>query len=1004
MKARSKSVKVKRKPAPVRSQSRAESRKVTSSTQFSALLETTLNSVDEGILIVDSSGCIIFHNKKFLTQWGVPQSLLRQKNDQAILKHVSSQVEEDSDPLQASMKVKGKSTKKESLDQIRLKDGRTFRRLSRPHSQGKKIVGRVWSFRDVTEEVKREAALTELKNRHELVVASFGRVVYDYDLVTGKVIWSGNVENVLGYFPHEMGLGNAWAEFIHEEDRQHTYDTLIQAKDSLSRYEVVYRCKTKVNGYAWIRDSGFFIGDQNNIAHRMVGEMEDITRQVQTEKEIRHLASFPLHNPEIVIEIKRDLSLNYANPSFYEAIRRLGLTDHYPFVAKEVMEMTELTNPWKIAVDVHVSGRIFNEKIYFLAEKEVIRIYAYDNTERIEAEKRISDLELTYKTLFESATDCILIIDLDENPGKIISANPAAASIYGYSLHEFLQLNLKDVDSHPQIGISFEERANQLKELGRQNFEVVHYHKDGSHIPLEVVATVIDVSEKKYLLAIERDISLRKKAEEEIQLQYRFIESLAAASPDIVYVYDIDSDKYVYANQNMADSYGYSIERLQAEGHKLMVLSLSPEDVAQIPDWIDLVKNARDNEVIETQFRLRTPDGIWRTFRCRESVFLRDDQNRVKQIIGSAHDITDKVAAESALRESEERFRTLHEAIFAGIAIHDKGIIMECNKGLSDLSGYSYSELIGLNGMEIVHPDDRPTVMQRMQGGDETPYDIRGLRKDGTIIELEIHGKSIPYKGRILRITEFRDITERKKVAEKILEQNARLQAITDDLKFKNEQLDEFTQIVSHNLRAPAGNIVSLTKFLQDPNYSGDHQEILNLLKDSGDIILNTLAELNEVLKIKQNKNIEKQELFFESVLLKVKNMMNVHIADTGASIERDFREAQSVVYPNIYLESIILNLLSNALKYKHPGRSPHIKFTSRQENGSIILEVSDNGLGIDLDRYGHQVFKLRKTFHQHPDSRGIGLFMIKNQVESLGGKVGVISAEGVGSTFTIIF
>jgi signal transduction histidine kinase len=103
-------------------------------------------------------------------------------------------------------------------------------------------------------------------------------------------------------------------------------------------------------------------------------------------------------------------------------------------------------------------------------------------------------------------------------------------------------------------------------------------------------------------------------------------------------------------------------------------------------------------------------------------------------------------------------------------------------------------------------------------------------------------------------------------------------------------------------------------------------------------------------------------------------------------------------------MESILLNLLSNALKYKHPERQPHVKFITRNTNGSVILEVSDNGLGINLDRYGHQVFKLRKTFHQHPDGRGIGLFMIKNQIEAMGGKIKVNSVEGEGSTFVITF
>ena len=970
---------------------------------FFTLLKSSLESVDEGILVVDRSEKIIFYNQKFLTLWSIPESLAKRGSDREALDFVLDQLV---DPQKFENRVRHlyKSIKEESHDEIELKDGRTFKRFSKPHFHGRKIVGRVWSFRDVTNRVNREKSLAELEKRYQLVVAAFGRVVYDYDLASGSISWSGNIQGVLGYLPEEIGDVNKWGELIHEDDRGNALAALHQSQKDFSKYEVTYRFKTKSNGYAWIKDTGFFLPDDNNVAYRMLGEMEDISRQVQTEKEIRHLASFPLYNPEIVLELKTDLSLNYANPSFYESIRRLGLSDHFPFVPNEIRDMAGLTNPWKIAADIRIGGRVFNEKAYYLVEKELIRIYAYDITERLDAERRISDLELTYKTLFENAPDCILIISLDDQPGKIISANPAAAAVHGYALHDFVKLNLKDIDREASTGVSFNQRAMSLMEKGKQNFEVVHYKKDGSLISLDVVASVIEVSGKRYMLSIERDNSLKKKAEEEIQLQYRFIESLASASPDIVYVYDLDLDKYVYANQHMADSYGYPVEQLKEEGHKLMSTVLAPEDIALIPDWIERLRNASDHDVIESQFRLRTPNGEWRTFRSRESVFMRDDNGQVKQLIGSANDITDKVTAENALRESEERFRALHEAMFAGIAIHNKGIIVECNRGLTALTGYSYMELIGFDAFNLIHPNDRHISREKMDKGDENPYDVRGIRKDGSVFELEVHAKTIPYKGMVLRIAELRDITERKKAAEKILEQNARLLAITNDLKFKNEQLDEFTQIVSHNLRSPAGNIVSLTKFLQDPRHDGDKQEILNLLKDSGDIILSTLSELNEVLKIKQNKNIEKQELEFDKVLEKVKHMMNVHVAETAASIDFDFSNAPIISYPNIYLESILLNLLSNALKYKHPDRQPYVKFSSRNINGSVILEVSDNGLGINLARYGHQVFKLRKTFHQHPDSRGIGLFMIKNQIEAMGGKIKVNSKEGEGTTFIITF
>jgi PAS domain S-box-containing protein len=843
---------------------------------FSALLTSSLESVNHGILVLNLERKIIFCNQQFQALFNIPKTLTTSGSDEKIMNWVLDQVETTPafmERIQSIMDDEGA----ESFDRIQLKDGRIFNRLTKPHRMNETIVGRVWSF-------------------------------------------------------------------------------------------------------------------------------QDITTQEQFERDIRHLASFPLHYPEIIIEITRDGTLSYGNPAFYEAIRRLGLADHTPFIPHDFKALSRQQGPWKNTTEVLVKNRTFNEKIFYLPEKDLIRIYAFDLTDRLEAEKQKSNLEITYKTLFESATDAITMVDMSRDFGRIVSANPAAAVMHGYSLMEFLQLNVRDIDAGGDDQLTFTERLKNFNKDSRQHLEVRHFRKDGSVFPLEVVASLIDISGDKFMLLVARDISLRKKNEEEIKRQYKFIESLSAASPDVVYVYDVELDRYVYGNQRLADTYGYPLEELLEKGHGIMLGVLHPEDAAKIPGWIEQLSKAKDGEVIESHFRLRKADGTWRTLRSRESVFLRNARGKVKQFIGTSLDITEQLAAEEALRESENRFRALHEASFGGIAIHNMGIIVECNAGLSQISGYSYQELIGFNGLNLVHPDDRAMVLERIKAQVETPYDARGLRKDGSVYSLEVKGKAVPYQGQILRVTEFRDVTDRVKAAEKMIEQNDRLQAIAEDLKFKNEQLDEFTQIVSHNLRAPAGNIVSLSDFLMTEQTQAERDQTLELLKQSGKNILNTLAELNEVLKIKQSKNIEKRLLEFETVFVRTCQMLNAHISNMGARVERNFDEAPRMEYPHIYLESIFLNLLSNALKYSDPARVPNIRFKTYYLNERIVLEVADNGLGINLERYGHQIFKMRKTFHNHPDSRGIGLFMIKNQVEAMGGQIMVTSAEKEGTTFRIIF
>lgn len=844
---------------------------------FNALLTSSLESVNHGILILDLKSKITFFNKQLQTLFEIPEALAASGKDKATLDWILGRIETTPEFMHRVEAIMTE-LEAESNDRIMLKDGRVFSRYTKPHYLKSKIVGRVWSF-------------------------------------------------------------------------------------------------------------------------------QDVTAQELSEREIRHLASFPLHSPEIILEVNRNGALSYGNPAFYEAVRRLALPDHTAFLPTEALMFPPQSSSWKSTAELVVKGRTFSLKIFYLPEKELTRIYAFDLTERLEAEKQKSDLELTYKTLFESATDAIMLIDVDENSGKILSANQASANMYGYSLQEFLKLRLQDLDViEPGVHITYEERLSLILKNQRQTFEVLHRKKDESLLPLEAVASVFELSGKRVQLAILRDITARKKAEEEIKLQYRFIESLAAASPDVVYVYDLEEEKYVYGNERMAEAYGYPLPQLLEGGHTLMTPSLHPEDGEKVPVWANQLRHARDGEVIESRFRLKTSMGGWRTFQSREAVFVRNSNGSVKQIIGTSIDITMQVQVEEALRESEQRFRALHEASFGGIAIHDMGIIVECNTGLSRLTGYSYQELVSFNGLHLIHPDDRAIALEKIKLQDEHPYDVRGIRKDGSVYALEIKGKPAPYRGKMMRVTEFRDITERVKAAENIKEQNTRLQAIAENLRFKNQQLDEFTQIVSHNLRAPAGNIVSLSEFLAAEQKPEEREKIMSLLKHSGSSILTTLTELNEVLKIKQAKNIEKQNLSFNDVYQRTCQMLNAQITATHATLQSDFTQAPTIQYPHIYLESILLNLISNALKYYDAARPLHIACRTYMHHGRICLEVADTGLGINLERYGHQIFKMRKTFHHHPESRGIGLFMIKNQIEAMDGKITVESREGQGSVFKIIF
>jgi len=628
-----------------------------------------------------------------------------------------------------------------------------------------------------------------------------------------------------------------------------------------------------------------------------------------------------------------------------------------------------------------------------------------DITEIKARELERDDWKIRYDLLSSSAG--LVVYDYAIATGSIIWSG-SIWDVLGYSSAEMGDINTWSELIHPddrQQAFTKLEIAEQgltpyevIYRFRKKSGEYLHMHDKGFFLPNE--------QGKAYrMLGVMQDISQQKRSEELIRENNIFRESIANTMPGVLFVFDLENKRNIYRNRMI--NLGYSDAEIKAMGYSMLPALCHPDDLKTLPQWTDEPFGC----LKESTFRLRAKSGEWRWFMSSNTVFQKNDQGNVTQVIGILLDVTQQKEAEENLRhaltelkESEQRFRTLQTASFGGIGLHDQGYILDCNQGLCDLTGYTRDELIGTNGLLLFAPECQADVLAKVRSGDERPYDTEAVRKDGTRISVEVQGKNLPYKGKTIRVSEFRDITERKKTESKILEQNARLTGLTEELKNKNEQLEEFTQIVSHNLRSPVGNILTLLNFFEEAHNPDEKTEYLRLLKESGANALNTLHELNEVLKIKQNRKIEKQELQFRQVLATVKGMLSATINEVGASIQENFVEAPVIHYPKIYLESILLNLLSNALKYVVPGRAPLIQFKSYLSNNQLILEASDNGLGINLERYGHQVFKLRKTFHRHPESRGIGLFMIKNQIEAMGGEITLASQELQGTTFFINF
>lgn len=265
---------------------------------------------------------------------------------------------------------------------------------------------------------------------------------------------------------------------------------------------------------------------------------------------------------------------------------------------------------------------------------------------------------------------------------------------------------------------------------------------------------------------------------------------------------------------------------------------------------------------------------------------IKDRDGNIMGVVLVFSDITDRKQAELELAESAERYKSLHNASFGGIAIHDKGIILECNQGLSEMTGYSLEELIGMDGLLLIANEHREMVMNKIAIGYEKPYEATGLRKNGEQFSMRLEARNVPYKGKNVRTVEFRDITESKQAEEKLKLLNRAIEAssvsvvITDAEGNINYVNPFFTELTGYSYEEALGKNLRILKSGNQPK---------EFYKDLWDTILSGKEWTGELLNKKKN-----DELFWEKAIISPILNSNGIVANFVA-IKEDITERKKI-------------------------------------------------------------------------------------------------------------
>ena len=383
---------------------------------------------------------------------------------------------------------------------------------------------------------------------------------------------------------------------------------------------------------------------------------------------------------------------------------------------------------------------------------------------------------------------------------------------------------------------------------------------------------------------------------------------------------------------------------------------------------------------------------------------LRDAAGRPHRLLGVLADITQRRNDEINAQEVATHYGSIlgNQSVYI-IKTDARGNYTFVNDFFYERFGWD-SKIIGTPSLLSIVEEDRPKclvavglcftepqvphqVILRKPYSDNTVksnhWEFKGaVGADGQVVEIQCVGYDV---------TLLVDNLERSK----------RLLALTNQ---QNARLQNFAYIISHNIRSHSANLTALVNFLQAAADPVEAAMFVEMLKTSTDKLAETIVNLNEIVTSNSPGVQVKEPRELRREVTRTLEALNVLIHQSQMSVAVDIPAEITVMVVPAYLDSILLNLLSNAVKYRSESTPPTLRLGAYREDGYTVLTVQDNGRGIDLVRNHTKVFGMYKTFHGNDDARGLGLFITKNQVEAMNGKIEVDSEAGVGSTFKVYF
>ena len=582
---------------------------------------------------------------------------------------------------------------------------------------------------------------------------------------------------------------------------------------------------------------------------------------------------------------------------------------------------------------------------------------------------------------------------------RIITYNRAAQEHSPFFFIQELQSGISLLDLIPLEDVEmmintfeeiFEGKEQEKETTITDKNEVLHVYNH-TYRPL------FDKDEIVGVFITSTNITERKKAELQLKASEERNRTIIQEAFDAMIINDLDNC-IIEASPAIERLLGYTPHELIG---KMCLNFIRKDFIPKIVDLIACIIQIPEKEAsIDALIRKKNGDYIWVEIKGKNMYHNK----HINGMIVLLRDITSRKDAEDIVSLSEQRFKGLVQSGADIISIIDEeGVVKYSSPTVINILGNNPLSDIGKNVFDFVHKDDRgwtrATFDKMLTDGTRNmyfgPYRFPNAKKEYRWLETVVTNLTDDpaIKGIVIN---SRDVTETKRL-------NEEQKSLTEELVKNNLDLQQFSFITSHNLRAPVANLMSLLSLYDKVNVEEPFNKILIEKFEESTLQLNsTLNDLLEVLVLKSNTNIQIEPLSLTAIAKQVKmNIENLLIEQEGA-LDLNFTEIDEIHFNRLHLESVFLNLISNAIKYRSKERKLFIKITSKQEGKYVVIEFKDNGMGIDLERYKDRIFGMYQRFHAGKEGKGLGLYMIKAQVLAMGGKIEVESELGKGSIFKI--